>query len=112
MQQDEETCAYFTASLDLKSADLSVRHPAISILITLAQRATAPVRARAVAILIKEFGPFVVIDGLSGCAAPIVTVHECDTAERDCSGCEWLWRSSKRQVDVISSVPMSLIQRS
>ena len=39
--------------------------PPISVLIELAKEATSPIRNRASATLMKEFGPFVVIEGRS-----------------------------------------------
>ncbi len=91
MRAEEQASAYFQSSQALKSDDPAVRRPAISTLIALAQQAVAPVSARASAVLTKEFGPFVVTEGLSGCAAPISAVHQCDAEGRDCRACEWLW---------------------
>ena len=91
MRPEEEASAYFLCVQALKSPDPSIRRPAISALIDLAQQATPPIRARASAALMKEFGPFVVIEGLSGCAGPILAVYDCEAEGRDCRGCEWLW---------------------
>ncbi len=91
MRHEEEAAAYLRSSQALRSPDPSIRRPAISALTDLAQQATPPIRSRASATLMKEFGPFVVIEGLSGCAAPISAVHVCDEEGRDCRGCEWLW---------------------
>ena len=69
-----------------KSDDPSIRRPAISTLIDLARQATAPIRTRASAALMEEFGPFVVIEGLSGCVGAIAAVQECEAEGRDCRG--------------------------
>ena len=91
MRPEEQASAYFLSFQALKSDDSSIRRPAISALIDLAQEATPLIRTRASAALMKEFGPFVVIEGLSGCAGPIAAVYECEAEGRDCRGCEWLW---------------------
>jgi hypothetical protein len=70
-----DATAYFLSSQALRSDDPAVRRPAISTLIALAQHAVVPVSARASAVLTKEFGPFAVTEGLSGCAAPLSVVH-------------------------------------
>lgn len=92
MRSDEDLSAYFQAARGLRSDDPSIRRPAIWTLIALAQQqVTAPIRARAAAALTDEFGPFAVTDGLSGCAAPVPEVHECDAYGWDCRSCAWLW---------------------
>jgi hypothetical protein len=91
MHAEQEAAAYFLATHALKSSDPNVRRAGISTLIELAQRAGTCVRARASAILTKEFGPYALADGLSGCTARISTVHQCDAEGWDCRACEWLW---------------------
>lgn len=91
MRAQDQATIYLLASQALKSDDPSIRRPAIATLIDLAQHAIPSVRACANAALAKEFGPYAVSDGLSGCVAPISTVHRCDAEDWDCHGCEWLW---------------------
>ena len=75
MRLEDQAAAYFSSSQALKSDDPAVRRAAISTLIDLAHRASTPIRARASAILAKEFGPYAVTEGLSGCTAPISTAE-------------------------------------
>ena len=81
--------SYFSSSRDLQSQDPSIRLPAITKLMDLAHHAAAPVRARATAALVREFGPYVMTHGLSGCGAPIQEVEDCFAEPRDCRTCPW-----------------------
>ena len=91
MRPRDQAAACFLALRALKSDDPSIRRPAIAMLIDLAQQATSCIRAGASAALAREFGPYAVSEGLSGCAAPISTVHQCDAEGWDCHACVWLW---------------------
>ena len=87
-RQEDGIAAYFSAACALRSDSPAVRRPAVSMLLELARHATGPVRARAERALTEQFGPFVVSDGLPGCAAPIGVVEGCDG---NCLSCVWLW---------------------
>lgn len=91
MRAQDQVTTYLLMSQALKSDDPSIRRRAIATLIDLAQQAITSVRVLARAALEKEFGPYAVSDGLSGCVAPISAVHQCDAEGWDCHGCEWLW---------------------
>lgn len=86
-----EAKMFFCASHDFRSEDPSERLPAVATLIALARSAIPPIRSRAAAMLVKEFGPYAVTHGLSGCAAPISEVETCSVQTRDCRGCPWFW---------------------
>jgi hypothetical protein len=88
---DSEAKTFFCASSGLRSDVPSARLPAIEQLMILARNASPPIRARAVAILVKEFGPYAVTHGLSGCAGPIAEVECCSLETRDCRDCPWAW---------------------
>ena len=92
LRQGQKALGYFRAYQDLKSDDPSVRRPAISTLIALAQQSARPIGIRASLALTREFGPFAVTEGLGGCAAPLAVVHKCDAEDWDCRTCPWLWR--------------------
>jgi hypothetical protein len=85
---DDDLSAYFAAVSSLRSADPSVRRPALSALLELARGCKGPVQARAERVLAKEFGPYAVSEGLSGCAGPTEVVVACS---EDCRNCAWTW---------------------
>lgn len=87
-RQNDGITAYFSAACGLRSDVPALRRPAIAALLELARQATGRVRDRAKDALTEQFGPFVVSDGLSGCAAPIRVVEQCDS---NCQVCPWLW---------------------
>lgn len=96
---DDDLSAYFVAVKSLRSADPSVRRPALSALLILARHAKGPVQARAERALTKEFGPYVVSEGLSGCAGPVEAVHACCQDDRDCRTCAWVWEEALSDFD-------------
>jgi hypothetical protein len=91
-RQEGDLAAYFAAARALRSELPVIRRPAITVLLDLARRATGPIRARAERALREQFGPYVVSEGLSGCAAPIEIVEKCDG---NCSECPWFWRDTQ-----------------
>lgn len=88
---DSDARTFFCASQDFRSGAPSARLPAIAKLLALAQNGGPPLRSRAVAVLVKEFGPYAVTHGLPGCAAPISEVVSCGVENRDCRDCSWIW---------------------
>ena len=88
---EDDLSHYFVAVSSLRSADPSVRRPALSVLLGLARGCKGPVQARAERALAKEFGPYAVSERLSGCAAPMEAVLACCADDRDCRECPWLW---------------------
>ena len=88
---DSEVKAFFCASQGFRSDAPSARRPAVAELISLARTASAPIRSRAADVLVKEFGPYAVTHGLSGCAAPISEVESCAIEARACRDCPWIW---------------------
>jgi hypothetical protein len=86
---EDAATRYFSASQHLRSPNPSLRLPAIAALSDLAHQAPTPIRARAAAALIREFGPSAVTHGVSGCIAPIAEVEQCYAEPRDCRTCPW-----------------------
>ena len=91
--------AYFASATALRSADPVVRRPAISTLLDLARRSEGPVQASAARTLAREFGPYAVSEGLSGCAGSVEAVVACCAEDRDCRNCAWLWRDPSATFD-------------
>ncbi len=94
---DSEAKMFFCASQGFRSDAPQARRAAVAELIALARNASPPIRSRAAAVLVKEFGPYAVTHGLSGCAAPISEVELCSGETRDCRNCPWAWLSPERQ---------------
>ena len=88
---DDDLSDYFVAVSSLRSDDPPVRRRALSVLLGLARGCKGPVQARAERTLAKEFGPYAVSEGLSGCAAPMEAVLACCADDRDCRECPWMW---------------------
>jgi hypothetical protein len=88
---DDDLSAYFVAVSSLRSADPSVRRPALSVLLGLARGSKGPIQASAERALAKEFGPYAVSEGLSGCAGPMEAVFACCADDSDCRTCPWMW---------------------
>lgn len=96
---DDDLSAYFAAASSLRSADPAVRRPALSVLLALARCAKGPVQASAERTVAKEFGPYAVSEGLSGCAGPTEAVLACCAEDRDCRGCAWMWEDLPTDFD-------------
>ncbi len=96
---NDDLSAYFVAVSSLRSADPSVRRPALSVLLILARGSKGPVQARAERALAKEFGPYAVSEGLSGCVGSPGAVHACCDDDRDCRACPWLWEDALSDFD-------------
>lgn len=92
---DDDLSDYFVAVSTLRSADPSVRRPALSVLLGLARGSKGPVQARAEGALAKEFGPYAVSEGLSGCAGPMAAVLACCADDTDCRACPWIWEEPR-----------------
>lgn len=88
---DDDLSDYFVAVSSLRSADPAVRRPALSVLLGLARGSKGPVQASAERALAKEFGPYAVTEGLSGCAGPMDAVLACCADDTDCRTCPWVW---------------------
>ncbi len=96
---NDDLSAYFIAVSSLRSADPAVRRPALSVLLKLVRGGKGPVQARAERALAKEFGPYAVSEGLSGCVGSIEAVHSCCEDDRDCRACPWLWEDAPSDFD-------------
>jgi hypothetical protein len=96
---DDDLSTYFVAVRSLRSADPSVRRPAVSALLELARGSKGPVQARAERVVAKEFGPYAVSEGLSGCAGPMEAVVACCASDEDCRSCAWIWREPLSDFD-------------
>jgi hypothetical protein len=82
--QKDELDPLLAAIRALRSDDPTIRRPAISMLLNLARQG----QGRSGRVLTEEFGPYAPSEDLSGCSAPIETVHGCDG---NCRSCVWLW---------------------
>ena len=96
---DDDLSDYFVAVSSLRSADPSVRRPALSVLLGLARGCKGPVQASAERTLAKEFGPYAVSEGLSGCAGPMEAVLACSANDTDCRTCPWVWEEPLTDFD-------------
>jgi hypothetical protein len=89
MKRPEDGIAtYFEAVRGMRSNDAPIRRSAISTLLELARQSQEPVATHAARALAREFGPYVVTDGLGGCSAAFDFVETCNG---DCGVCAWLW---------------------
>jgi hypothetical protein len=101
---DDDLSAYFLAVSSLRSGDPSVRRPALAALLELARGSKGPVQLRAERAVAKEFGPYAVREGLSGCAAPMEAVLACCDDDRECRSCPWQWKDEQTEFDAQSAL--------
>jgi len=96
---DDDLSDYFVAVSSLRSADPAIRRPALSVLLGLARGSKGPVQVSAERALAKEFGPYAVSEGLSGCSAPADAVLACCVEDKECRTCPWIWQEPLTDFD-------------
>jgi hypothetical protein len=100
---NEDLATLLAAVRALHSSDPAIRRPAIAILLHLA-REQSSVQTDAECVLMEEFGPCAITEGIGGCSGPIEFVEVCDG---NCRSCVWLWQEQPASCSRHSSIGRS-----